>query len=103
MSVATSDAARHQLSPAVSSSVPKFEAILGKKAVSVKEAVRAQFSKDEGHFFDRWKAFHAHSSSDASVHYALVPEEKYAAIQELTLLYAACVQRQPVEQMPFDM
>ncbi|KAK6024750.1 FAD binding domain protein [Ostertagia ostertagi] len=25
------------------------------------------------------KAFHAHSSSDASVHYALVPEEKYAA------------------------
>ncbi|PIO73800.1 FAD binding domain protein [Teladorsagia circumcincta] len=45
-----SNTARHQLSSAVSSSIPKFEAILGKEAVSVKEAVRAQFSKDEGHF-----------------------------------------------------
>ncbi|RCN25714.1 FAD binding domain protein [Ancylostoma caninum] len=37
----------------VQSSVPKFESILGKGAVSLKEAVRKQFSRDEGHLIPR--------------------------------------------------
>uniref|UniRef100_A0A0N4WV44 D-lactate dehydrogenase (cytochrome) n=1 Tax=Haemonchus placei TaxID=6290 RepID=A0A0N4WV44_HAEPC len=39
------------LSPLVSSCISKFEAILGKEAVSTKESIRAQYSKDEAASF----------------------------------------------------
>ncbi|WKY10594.1 hypothetical protein Q1695_002727 [Nippostrongylus brasiliensis] len=37
------------ISSAVDSIIPKLESILGKDGISTKEAVRAQFSRDEGH------------------------------------------------------
>ncbi|KAL6742617.1 hypothetical protein Aduo_015749 [Ancylostoma duodenale] len=37
----------------VQSNVPRFESILGTDAVSLKEAVRKQFSRDEGHLLPR--------------------------------------------------